>query len=274
MADFDFVIIGQGLAGTTLAWQLQWLGKSVVIIDREAASTASKVASGLISPITGKRNAVSWRFDQLWPIAKQFYQRVELATHQQLFYCQPLLKILRDGEQIDSRSYVGRRSQLNEPLNSKLEAVELTPAARLDLNSYLDASRAVFDQHDAYFTGDIDLSIDIEVEGDRVHVPKLAIRGRKLLFCQGIDAQSNCWFSDVEFEAAKGEILTLELPNVSGQRIVHGDVWLVPTKAGRFAVGSTYDREFEDAQPTPEGCEEILRKLSVFAPSEYEVVDH
>ena len=42
MPDFDFVIIGQGLAGTTLAWQLKWLGKSVAIIDREQLQQLQK----------------------------------------------------------------------------------------------------------------------------------------------------------------------------------------------------------------------------------------
>ena len=50
----DFVIIGQGLAGTTLAWQLKWQGLRGVIVDRDDRTSASRVAAGLMTPATGK----------------------------------------------------------------------------------------------------------------------------------------------------------------------------------------------------------------------------
>ena len=49
----DFLIIGQGLAGTVLAWNLIQRGRSVIVLDREDESTSSKVAAGLINPFVG-----------------------------------------------------------------------------------------------------------------------------------------------------------------------------------------------------------------------------
>ena len=77
MREVDFIIVGQGLAGTCLAWELRLLRASVVVIDREATVTSSRVAAGLITPVTGKRLVKTWRWDELRPAAWEFYRHIE-----------------------------------------------------------------------------------------------------------------------------------------------------------------------------------------------------
>ena len=102
MQEFDYIIIGQGIAGSTLAWQLRWRDKRVAIVDRNEGGTASKIASGLISPITGQRNAVSWRFEDFWPVAKSFYERVETETQKRVLRCEPMLKLISNDSKFDN----------------------------------------------------------------------------------------------------------------------------------------------------------------------------
>ena len=52
--DIDYLIIGQGLAGSLLAWELINRNCKVVIIDN-GQENASQVAAGLINPIAGQR---------------------------------------------------------------------------------------------------------------------------------------------------------------------------------------------------------------------------
>jgi len=54
---FDVAIIGQGLAGTALAWQLHMKRRSLLLIDSGDPSSASRIAAGLMTPITGQRLA-------------------------------------------------------------------------------------------------------------------------------------------------------------------------------------------------------------------------
>ena len=51
----DFIIVGQGIAGTLLAHDLLEKGHSVYIIDKPMIASASKVAAGLINPVGMKR---------------------------------------------------------------------------------------------------------------------------------------------------------------------------------------------------------------------------
>ena len=61
----NFLIVGQGLAGSLLAWELLARGKRVFVVDRDEPDTSSKVAAGIVTPITGQRVAPSWRVDDI-----------------------------------------------------------------------------------------------------------------------------------------------------------------------------------------------------------------
>ncbi|MEX0882137.1 MAG: FAD-binding protein, partial [Cyclobacteriaceae bacterium] len=51
--EVDFLLIGQGLAGTVLSYRLIKAGFKVHLIDKDEEGTSSKVAAGLYNPITG-----------------------------------------------------------------------------------------------------------------------------------------------------------------------------------------------------------------------------
>ena len=279
MREFDYIIIGQGIAGSTLAWQLNWLGKSVAIVDRDEAATASKIASGLISPITGQRNAVSWRFEDFWPVAKSFYKRIETQTDQRVLRCEPMLKVIGDDSQFDSpqlHTYRGEQQPLSEPLNPKLDAVEFFPAAKLDVPRYLATTREFFEQLGGYVVGNVNPSRDIEVQTDHVALSNLGVFADRVIFCQGISAMDNPLLPGVEFEPTKGEILTISAPDLATQapRVIHGQVWMAPVGNGLFQVGATYEHAFDNAGPTESGREEIIQRLSEFGPKKFELVDH
>ena len=48
----DILILGQGLAGTSLAINAISEGKTVMVIDNGHQSAASMVAAGLVTPVT------------------------------------------------------------------------------------------------------------------------------------------------------------------------------------------------------------------------------
>jgi len=72
-----FVIVGQGLAGTCLAWALKEKGADFLLIDREVAAGSSRVAAGLVNPVTGKGINPSWRVGEYLNLAVDFYRLLE-----------------------------------------------------------------------------------------------------------------------------------------------------------------------------------------------------
>ena len=49
-APFDTLILGQGLAGSALAWHLIEAGERVCVIDDGHCRSSTRVAAGLINP--------------------------------------------------------------------------------------------------------------------------------------------------------------------------------------------------------------------------------
>src|SRR5580700_10616404 len=97
----DFVIVGQGLAGTTLAWQLHRRGCRVLVVDRQSGNSSSRIAAGLITPVTGKRLAKSWRLDEVYPAALAFYHWVEAQMGQTVLLQRPSFRIFQDEPERD-----------------------------------------------------------------------------------------------------------------------------------------------------------------------------
>lgn len=277
MVAYDQIIVGQGIAGSVLAWQLCWSGQRVAVIDHPTPTSASRVASGLISPIAGKRNAASWRFPELWDSATAFYARVESETHTDLLVRQPMLRIVAGDDDVPPPSatpFAGNTSPLDAPLNDQLMATEFLPAGRLAVLDFLRVTEEMLRSRDAFFPARVDPNSDVVIDNDGVTIPALSIRASRLVFCQGIAARDNPWFREVVFEPSKGEILTLAIPELAEQRVIHHEVWLAPNRDGTFLAGATYDRENLNTEPDDAARREILDKVATFCPVVPEVIKH
>ena len=95
---YDYLIVGQGLAGTLVAWFLEQTGKTFIVIDKHDVSSSSNIAAGIMHPITGRRLVKSWRADDLIPFAEDTYKTIgekfntifktnKYSSHYNIAYC-------------------------------------------------------------------------------------------------------------------------------------------------------------------------------------------
>ena len=80
---YDYLIIGQGICGTWLSYYLLNESKSIFVIDNADKSAASKIASGLINPVTGRRVVTTWMADELLPFVWNEYNAIGKKFDQQ-----------------------------------------------------------------------------------------------------------------------------------------------------------------------------------------------
>jgi glycine oxidase len=281
----DFIIIGQGLAGTTLAWQLHRRGLRVLLVDREGGNSSSRIAAGLITPVTGKRLAKSWRLDELYPAAAAFYRWVEARTHETFFLQRPSLRLFQDEEEREEyrKRACGVLAVLvrvpEPPINSDwfiapFGGFEMPTAARLDVSRYIAVSRAFFQQSNEYLLADIDPKSDVEIAADGVRLPRFGFKCQAVIFCRGFDPAADPWFGGIRFNAAKGEILTMRIPELREERTVHRGVWLAPVGGDIYRTGSTYVWDDLRPEPTAAGRAEIEGRLRQFLRLPFEVMGH
>jgi glycine oxidase len=247
-----WAIVGQGLAGTCLAWHLRQRGVEFTIADRGHGGS-SRVAAGLINPVTGKNFEPSARIGVFLPEAIGFYQKLETALGSTFWHPLPVIRLAADEAEWRKMQEKSKRPEVAAWVADKhpacppgwCGALELHGGGRLDTRAFLDASRSFFAERGIYRTETV-TSIDSQT-----------------VLCDGAAGllTGRCG----EHRCAKGEVLTITASGWDGSAIrVGGGGWLVPLGDGRFKAGSTYEWNQPDDVPTSEGrrkVETIIRKL-------------
>lgn len=283
---FDAVIVGQGLAGTALAWSLRWQGARVLLVDRDQGITSSRVSAGLITPVTGQKMARSWRFPELWPYALRYYERVEAETGLRVFRGTSMVRLFTstvERQQFD-RCFLPEESRsdiqfLQSPVDpdsfdAPCAGFSMRDGGQLDVVTYLNVSREHFKRDGCFQICDLQFPWDVQFAAGGVRIPSLNVVADRIVLCQGFGGIGNHWFRDVEFKPSKGEILTLRVPGLREDRVIHRGIWLAPQGNELFRAGATYDWINLDAQPTAAGRDEIVARLKLFLRRPFEVVAH
>lgn len=246
-----------------MAWQCRVQGLRGLVIDDPRPNSASRVAAGLVTPITGSRFAVSWRWPEFFPSADTLYQRAEKESSQSFWSVAPAWRafVSQDEAKLYEQKCKNAGSQFNDAMihidaidvdtmkQAQLPTplathggIQMAPAARLDVPSYLDATRGVLQYEDLYISAYLDLDRDLQPSLDQVVVPSLGLTARWVVLCQGNLARTNGWFSQLPLHPARGDILVIRSRSVQLDRIVHHQGWIVPLEGKRFLLGATYDR--------------------------------
>src|SRR6185369_14016662 len=90
--EVDYIIVGQGLAGSALAIELLRRGKKIAVFDEPEKNRSSIVAAGLFNPITGRVMTKTWKADVLFPHLIAFYSGTEKVLGGRFFYPMPLYR--------------------------------------------------------------------------------------------------------------------------------------------------------------------------------------
>ncbi len=295
MPTLDAVIVGQGLAGTALAWTFTQRGIDFVMIDDGTPNTSSRIAAGLVTPITGKRAVMSWAWEEAWSVAQQFYSDIESKGDVSFWCVHPALRLYESEAEraaIESRlsnydsglvaSFSPDKGASKSPsFNDDFGGFVMSQSARLDAPTYLNASRLDFQRRNACLSLSLDISSDIECEHTLIRIPKLDIETRRIIFCQGYVPESNPWFPNLPLVPAQGDILKLDIPSLRESRTIHRGIWITPSRqstlnatSSQYWVGSTYRWRPLDGLPSSAGRDEILSKLQGWMKLPFEVVDH
>jgi glycine oxidase len=247
-----WTIVGQGLAGTCLAWHLWRRGAEFTIADREQGGS-SRVAAGLINPVTGKNFEPSGKIVGFLPEAIAFYQELETQLGSTFWHPLPVIRLAADASEWRKMREKSQRPDVAAWLAGERHpcpegwsgALELHGGGRLDTRAYLDASRAFFAERGIY------------------HKDTITTTDSYTVLCDGAAGllTGRCG----AHRCAKGEILTVHASGWDRSAIrVGAGGWLVPIGGGRFKAGSTYEWNQLDETPTPEGrqkVESIIRRL-------------
>lgn len=281
----DYIIVGQGLAGSLLGYFLQRGGAKVFFLDAEQPDSASRLAAGIINPITGRNLVKTWLADEAIPAAIAFYQQLETQLGLPLWRPQALTWILEDAKMWNdfqatsanpqTAQYVARIDGPND-YSSRLYdaqgAAILQHSGRVDLPAIVRAFRQYFAPH--YRREIFDYTALQIIDNQKVIYKDLAAKA--VIFCQGAADQTNPFFGYLPFAPAKGEILELEISQYpfENQLIKHKGLLLAPLGGGRYWLGASYIRDFQDAAPTAAERDALDQQWQKIWRGDYQIRDH
>ena len=279
----DFIIAGQGIAGTMLGLELEARGSNILVVDNGHATSSTRVAAGLITPLTGKRLALTWRAREMLAAAIPAYRKLEEKWSVRLLEEIPTSRIFQNPE--EEQLWAARQSDpayadflgdriaqenVSKWVNAPHGGAWVKGSGWVNLPRLLDRARLEWSAQGQLISTQLNPAQVKSVPGG-VKTP--VGTARMLIWCDGYRAEHNPSLEGLAFRSARGDILTLRC-NLPSDRIWNAGVFVQPHGGGLFKVGATYDWDHLEPVPSPAGREELEEKLRALLRVPFEVVSH
>lgn len=290
----DVAIIGGGVTGCSIAYQLSKVGAQVSIIEREEiAAEASSAAAGLLAPagvLTGPE-AGAKLFLASWSITPEVIAEIEAVSGMQVEYQHTgALHVMANADEqselnryaeiwkeqgLEAQWLTGDEVHRYEPLlNPSIDAALYVPHAasirpRLMTRAYAEAARKsgaqIFEHTEV---------IGLEHTSGKVSGVQTAqgetIRCDLLVIAAGAwSAHIGRWLGlTIPVFPARGQILSLRQPATPLQHTIFGnDLYLVPKVDNTIYVGATVENVGFDKSNTAGGLNWLLSHAIQLAPA-------
>lgn len=267
----QILIIGQGIAGTSLAWQCIRRGFDFTIIDDGHRSSSSLAAAGLFNPIILKRRRLTWNAARFMADLKDFYAYIEQELDATLIYYKNILRRVSSVEELNDwqalkanpafAPFLGEVRQANivNGISSPFGWQDIVGTGFVDVESYLSLSREYFSRK-----GLIE-EREIKPESIELMVDQEAQEFKHIILANGYrSVEGSKYFSDLPFSLAKGHTMEIKCDRLELEHMINGPCFIIPLGNERFRIGSTYswnnfnnDVEEKEIQKLKENFEAI-----------------
>jgi glycine/D-amino acid oxidase-like deaminating enzyme len=281
MKKVEFLIVGSGLAGTLLAYEMKKAGLSFQIISSAQKKRASMVAAGMVNPLVFKRLTKSWKVDELLPVMNETYSFLEDFLQEKFYFPKNVVKPLSEQEtklwqekqELPEFSGYIKTIHKNAPVNNLKAAFAfgiINGSGYLNLSHLLSSSERYFRAEnlwlDHYFTyEEIKRNKPVQLNNTQF---------KTVVFCEGAHVVNNPFFRFLKMNPVKGEVLEIESPVLPEDFILNKKVFVLPVGNQIFKLGSTYNWADLSNEITSAGKQSILERFQELVNVPYKVINH
>jgi hypothetical protein len=252
-SQLPILIIGQGIAGTLLSFELWQQGIPFVVMDERDPACASFKSAAVLNPYSGRTiKGISRRQAQYETAYKKYSDLGKLLGK----------------EVLSPKSFLlWEENVLNEQLPEHLKGIftknynvqKIEGIAKVNNTLLLESWREWLIAQ-GLLLAETFKHESLELENQ--YVIYQGIKYQKIIFCNGVQAMEMDIFKNLRFTKNRGDILLLRIPALDSNYIYQREkVRLVPLDNQLFWCGSNYIWEYEAMRPNLEWrttTEEIL----------------
>lgn len=282
----DFIIVGQGIAGSVLSLSLINAGYSVSVIDQPSLSSSSKVAGGIWNPIVFKRITKSWMADELVPELTLFFEYWENRFKESFIRHREIIKPfteeqeknlwLKKSHDVNSENiYLDKNIYENYQLDNDYivkSYSKVLKAGNLDVAKFLNLTKQFVSENQSYIEEEFDHN-QLDVSVNKVQYKSVA--ATNIIFCEGHLISKNPYFNWIPMKPAKGETLTIESNDIQlSNDIFNKGFFIMPLEKNQFKIGATYEWNELNDFPTDKGKQYLIEKLDAVIKTPYKIIAH
>ncbi len=275
------LIVGAGLAGICLAYQLHKEGVPFQVID-SGVNVSTDIAAGIINPIVFRRVTTSWRVTDFLPEAVAFYAELSLAWGKTYFKEIPIRRAFSHQQEMDlwtQKQHLPEYETFLKPLDEQDASCDTVlntfGTGRVNQSGYVEASLLRQDglkwlSEKKYLQRETFIHADLNPETGAYH----GMTYSAVVFCEGYQGIYNPWFSHLPLEATKGEVLTIESTEITEKESINRKCFVLPVGNHQFKVGATYNWNSPNTTLTQEGKDLLCEQLKSLTDSSFSILNH
>lgn len=270
---YDYIIVGQGIAGTMVGLQLERRNKSFIFVDPCLSNTSSQIAAGIVNPVTGRRFVKSWMYEELIQQATLIYRQIENASGISIMREIDIIRTLMDHRTQNDWARKRVRSDF-EPFISDdtdvggyanlLKDNDYTVGIvkggyKVEIARVLDYCREKWRAEQCFRKEDLDF-LNLTISNDIVEYK--GIRARAIIFCEGYRFRDNPLFQISPLQPSKGELLIVRIENHNLSRLFKRKYFYVPISNHLIWYGASNGWEVDDEKPSSLAFDKLKTALT------------
>ncbi|MBN8786244.1 MAG: FAD-binding oxidoreductase [Terrimonas sp.] len=274
----EYLVIGGGIAGTLISYELMKHNRSVVVIDNTSAVKASTVAGAILNPVNIKQWSIAKDYRQYIAEALNSYSALQYLLNVPVITEIPIIAFDAPAtrEDILVQPFLHNITEenavlINNAFTTPLTTKIIASVSQIYAESLLNAWQKFLHTQNAFLNERFEAEKLSITNGMVVYKD---IRAAKIIFCEGAAAIQNPWFNNLPFTKNRGDALLVSVPGLPEKFIYHYGIRLIPTGNRLFWCGTNYTWNYTNLAPDAEWRNYTEEKLSQWLKIPFSVEDH